>query len=487
MKLPQPTLPVGALCLTENYDHEAERNDPAWREICDQSRIYVSHWSQKNPEVGDAPAPFRLPLYEARAPRVLREVLLAHDLDSLTMRIVIAAGPRGSVHNSNHQPRPDSMVALRTAVAHSLSSLSCVVGSIYFASAVQARSWIPAAESPTSASGSLLMLPPPVGARDVWCADLRTEVPLVPTVKLTVFTVDPGHRHADDGPTGTGDLLPLETTISATVVDGSRQFSIQLHAPQGTTVNGTLTPALADEARALDLGEDLLAPQAALSQDGGACSAGGVSHAAPIVLWEQCLKTADAVLSSGRVSSSAGKLPQSSGQQPNNPQGPQQRGSGDDVGGIPVSRPAACLELNAGRRVISLSQIVPIPLFSHAVRARNGTVFLSCMQGFWPGTKTLPRGTIRAEARMVMRNLYAVLYECHLTLDDIVKMVLILNKDLGRLQEANAQVQLCVGSNFSAARTSVAAAQVPAGCSFVIDAIAEAYEEGSAHHVSSSL
>src|SRR5262245_13602865 len=122
----------------------------------------------------------------------------------------------------------------------------------------------------------------------------------------------------------------------------------------------------------------------------------------------------------------------------------------------------------AVRHVICDGVTKPLPLFSHAT-VHNGTVYVSCIQGFIPGTFEFPSAA-EDQARQVLRNLKAVLEQAGSDLRHVLKITLFMTdmRDFPKINEA-------VNEAFPEsppARSSIAVAELPRNAKVVIEAIA---------------
>jgi 2-iminobutanoate/2-iminopropanoate deaminase len=111
----------------------------------------------------------------------------------------------------------------------------------------------------------------------------------------------------------------------------------------------------------------------------------------------------------------------------------------------------------------------PIGPYNQAVKA-NGFVFISGQVAFVPATGQLELSSLEAETRQVMQNLSAILEECKLTFEHIVKTTIFLS-DMSLF----AQVNEIYGSYFKGdhpARETVAVKGLPRGVNVEISVIA---------------
>jgi len=111
----------------------------------------------------------------------------------------------------------------------------------------------------------------------------------------------------------------------------------------------------------------------------------------------------------------------------------------------------------------------PIGPYNQAVKA-NGFVFISGQVAFVPATGQLELSSLEAETRQVMQNLSAILEECKLTFEHIVKTTIFLS-DMSLF----AQVNEIYGSYFKGdhpARETVAVKGLPRGVNVEISVTA---------------
>lgn len=111
----------------------------------------------------------------------------------------------------------------------------------------------------------------------------------------------------------------------------------------------------------------------------------------------------------------------------------------------------------------------PLPIFSHAT-VHNGIVYVSCIQGFIPGTFEFPSGAAEDQARQMLANLKVVLEQAGSRLSHVLKITLFMTdmRDFSKINEA-------VNEAFPEsppARSSIAVAELPRGAKVVIEAIA---------------
>jgi len=116
----------------------------------------------------------------------------------------------------------------------------------------------------------------------------------------------------------------------------------------------------------------------------------------------------------------------------------------------------------------------PLPLFSHAT-VHNGIVYVSCIQGFIPGTFEFPSAAAEDQARQVLRNLKAVLEQAGSDLRHVLKITLFMT-DMRDFPGINEAVNEAFPES-PPARSSIAVAELPRNAKVVIEAIAAVRNE----------
>jgi 2-iminobutanoate/2-iminopropanoate deaminase len=111
----------------------------------------------------------------------------------------------------------------------------------------------------------------------------------------------------------------------------------------------------------------------------------------------------------------------------------------------------------------------PLPLYTHAT-VHNGTVYVSCLQGFIPGTLDFPSEDAADQARQALSNLKVVLEQAGSSMERALKITLLMTDmaDFPRINEA-------INEAFPVdppARGSIAVTELPKQAKIVIDAIA---------------
>jgi 2-iminobutanoate/2-iminopropanoate deaminase len=110
----------------------------------------------------------------------------------------------------------------------------------------------------------------------------------------------------------------------------------------------------------------------------------------------------------------------------------------------------------------------PLEKFHFAVSA-GGVLYISCIQGFKPGTLELASAEPAAQARQVLDNLRRVLEASGSRIENVVKFTLIL-RDMNDFPAVNDEIEKVWPHNMPA-RTSIQAV-IPKGCLLAIDAMA---------------
>ncbi len=117
----------------------------------------------------------------------------------------------------------------------------------------------------------------------------------------------------------------------------------------------------------------------------------------------------------------------------------------------------------------------PLPVYSHAT-VHRGIVYVSCIQGFIPGTFEFPSGAAGDQARQVLRNLKVVLEHAGSDLSHVLKITIFMT-DMQDFPKINEAVNEAFPES-PPARSSIAVAQLPRGAKVVIEAIAAVKDDG---------
>ena len=111
----------------------------------------------------------------------------------------------------------------------------------------------------------------------------------------------------------------------------------------------------------------------------------------------------------------------------------------------------------------------PLEQFNYATVAPNGMVYLSCVQGFKPGTLTLVSDKPEEQTKQVLANMQHILSHVGSSLETVVKFTLLL-KDMEDFPQVNAEIVKAFGNKMPA-RSSIQAV-IPKGCKVAIDCVA---------------
>jgi 2-iminobutanoate/2-iminopropanoate deaminase len=111
----------------------------------------------------------------------------------------------------------------------------------------------------------------------------------------------------------------------------------------------------------------------------------------------------------------------------------------------------------------------PLPNFTHAT-VHNGIVYVSCLQGFLPGTLEFPSAAPWDQARQVLRNLKVVLVQAGSDFRHVLKIVILMT-DMRDFPEINEAINEAFPES-PPARSSIAVAELPRNAKVVIEAIA---------------
>jgi 2-iminobutanoate/2-iminopropanoate deaminase len=111
----------------------------------------------------------------------------------------------------------------------------------------------------------------------------------------------------------------------------------------------------------------------------------------------------------------------------------------------------------------------PLPLYTHAT-VHNGIVYVSCTQGFIPGTFEFSSAAPEDQARQALTNLKTILEQAGSSLGRVLKITIFMTdmRDFPKINEA-------VNEAFPEsppARSSIAVAELPRNAKVVIEAIA---------------
>src|SRR5262245_29324378 len=111
----------------------------------------------------------------------------------------------------------------------------------------------------------------------------------------------------------------------------------------------------------------------------------------------------------------------------------------------------------------------PLPIYSHAT-VHKGIAYVSCLQGFMPGTFEFPSGAALDQARQALSNLKVVLEQAGSSLRQVLKITIFMT-DMRDFPKINEAVNEAFPEN-PPARGSIAVAELPRDAKVVIEAIA---------------
>ena len=111
----------------------------------------------------------------------------------------------------------------------------------------------------------------------------------------------------------------------------------------------------------------------------------------------------------------------------------------------------------------------PLPIYSHAT-VHNGVVYVSCLQGFMPGTMEFPSRAAADQVRQIFDNMQVVLHEAGSDLSRVLKMTILMT-DMDDFGAINDIVNEYFPQN-APARSSIAVSELPKGAKVVVEAIA---------------
>jgi 2-iminobutanoate/2-iminopropanoate deaminase len=123
----------------------------------------------------------------------------------------------------------------------------------------------------------------------------------------------------------------------------------------------------------------------------------------------------------------------------------------------------------AVRHITCTDITTPLPIFSHAT-VHNGIAYVSCIQGFVPGTFEFPSGSAVDQARQALANLKVVLEQAGSSLRQVLKITIFMT-DMRDFPKINEAVNEAFPEN-PPARSSIAVAELPRDAKVVIEAIA---------------
>ncbi len=119
--------------------------------------------------------------------------------------------------------------------------------------------------------------------------------------------------------------------------------------------------------------------------------------------------------------------------------------------------------------VVADGLIKPLPLYTHAT-VHNGTVYVSAIQGFIPGTLDFPSADPADQARQVLANLKIVLEQAGSSLERVLKITLLMT-DMAHFPQINEAINEAFPVD-PPARSSIAVAELPKEAKVAIEAVA---------------
>lgn len=132
-------------------------------------------------------------------------------------------------------------------------------------------------------------------------------------------------------------------------------------------------------------------------------------------------------------------------------------------------KPTVKPTVNPIRRYVCSELTKPLPIYSHAT-IHNGIAYISAVQGFVPGTFSLPEGGVAAQAEQMMQNLATLLKGIGADFDSILKMTLFFTDMARDFPSVNEVVNRYMPEN-SPARSSIGVAALPRSCQVVVDCV----------------
>lgn len=120
------------------------------------------------------------------------------------------------------------------------------------------------------------------------------------------------------------------------------------------------------------------------------------------------------------------------------------------------------------RHLVADGLTKPLDLYSHAT-VHNGTVYVSAIQGFIPGTLDFPSPDPADQARQVLANLKVVLEQAGSSLARVLKITLLMT-DMAHFPRINEAVDEAF-PHHPPARSSIAVTELPKDAKVAIEAI----------------
>jgi len=130
---------------------------------------------------------------------------------------------------------------------------------------------------------------------------------------------------------------------------------------------------------------------------------------------------------------------------------------------------AAATDNPAIKHITAAGVTKPLPIFSHAT-VYNGTVYVSCIEGFIPGALELVSEAPGDQARQVFRNLKVILEAAGSSMSLVLKIMIFMT-DMRHFQEINDAVNEAFPV-LPPARSSIAVSELPGVSKVVVEAIA---------------
>ena len=119
--------------------------------------------------------------------------------------------------------------------------------------------------------------------------------------------------------------------------------------------------------------------------------------------------------------------------------------------------------------VVADGLVKPLPVYAHAT-VHDGIVYVSCIQGFIPGTLDFPSADGADQARQVMANLKLVLEQAGSSLARVLKITVLMT-DMADFARINDAINEAFPSD-PPARSSIAVTELPKDAKVAVEAIA---------------
>ncbi len=121
------------------------------------------------------------------------------------------------------------------------------------------------------------------------------------------------------------------------------------------------------------------------------------------------------------------------------------------------------------RHIVCDAVTSPLPIYSHAT-VHGGIVYLSCVQGFIPGTLTFPSQDPGDQARQVLENMKVILEHAGSSLQSVLKLTIFLT-DMQDFEKINEVINAFFPAT-PPARSSIAVAALPQHAKVVMEVVA---------------